>query len=177
LLGAGSIDFVLGDGFSGDDGAYGGPYQQYGISSADAANTLSIGNIRYTGNVTGTTTGLTAANVRLHPNVSTNRYQHPGFTAEGGIAMAGFEVSNFGWLSGGADGTATFSTGVLTCSRTNVQLFDRYEQHCNRHRADQRPGIRLDHTAQRHGGKHADADAQHQQDQMPERGKCGHRRL
>jgi hypothetical protein len=120
LLGSGSVDFILGDGFAGDDGLYGGPYQQYGISSSDAANTLSIGNIRYAGNVTGTTTGLTAANVRLHPNVSTNKYQHPGFTAEGGIAMAGFAIANFGWLAGGTDGPATFNAGVLTCSRTNV---------------------------------------------------------
>lgn len=120
LLGSGSVDFILGAGFAGDDGLYGGPYQQYGISSADAANTLSIGNIRYNGNVTGTTTGLTAANVRLHPNVSTNRYLHPGFVAEGAIDMDGKNVFDIAWLGSGVDGIATVASNILTCSATSV---------------------------------------------------------
>jgi hypothetical protein len=118
LLGSGSLNVVIGNGVSGDDGLYGGPYQQYGLSSSDAANTLTLGGIRYDGNVTGTTTGLTAANVRLHADTSTNRYLHPGFVAEGAIDMDGKNVFDILWLGSGADTAATFSTGVLTVPST-----------------------------------------------------------
>lgn len=117
VLASGSTDIVIGAGVIADDGSYGGPFQQYGISDTTGSATVTLGNIEMNGNVIANFNGLTATNVQWHTNVGTTRHDHPGFRAQGAIDMNTNQLFNVAAFSGGIDGTATVATSVLTCSR------------------------------------------------------------
>jgi hypothetical protein len=118
VLGTGCTDVVLGDGVCADNGLYGGPFQQYGISVTDSANTFSLGNYRGVGNVVSDFNGFVWANIRLHPSISTNQPPHPGFVAAGEIDMNANNIEKVGWLTLGAPTAATVAAGVLSVFRT-----------------------------------------------------------
>ena len=117
VLASGTTDVVIGDGVIADNGDFGGPFQQYGISDTTGSATVTLGNIEMNGNVVSNFVGLTATNVQWHTNVGATRHDHPGFRAQGWIDMNNQTITNLANIGGGIDGTATVATNILTCSR------------------------------------------------------------
>jgi hypothetical protein len=120
VLASGSTDIVIGDGVIADNGDFGGPFQQYGISDTTGSATVTLGSIEMNGNVVSNFVGLTATNVQWHTNVGTTRHDHPGFRVQGWIDMNNQTITNLANIGGGIDGTATVATNILTCSRLAV---------------------------------------------------------